>query len=119
MLIEKDVERTFPFHPFFNDPNNINSLKNVLIGVTSLNSELGYCQGMNYIAGLLLIASENNIYEAISMMDCLIKNLDASGLFEPEFPKIKELILKFKKKFSEYIPTLYQHFANIELDDNL
>ena len=118
-LIEKDVERTFPFHPFFNEPQNISSLKNVLIGVASLNPELGYCQGMNYVAGILLLVSDKNVNETVSMMDSLINHLSASGLFEPGFPKILDLLEKFKKIFIEKAPALYQHFLDIELDDNL
>ena len=119
MLIEKDLERTFPHDPFFLEATTLSCLKESLIGTVSLNPELGYCQGMNYVAGILILVSNNNVPEVISMMDILIHKLNAKGLFEPGFPKVLELMEKFRTVFKTRLHTLHDHFTSIELDENL
>ncbi|OMJ76025.1 hypothetical protein SteCoe_24694 [Stentor coeruleus] len=118
-LIEKDIDRTFPFHPFFANGNHIKDLGEVLKNFVLMNPELGYCQGMNYLAGILLITSNGNIEEASAMMDAMIQKLHGKALFEPSFPKVMELVQTFSKTFKEKIPSLHNHFLTIELDNNL
>ncbi|OMJ88247.1 hypothetical protein SteCoe_9830 [Stentor coeruleus] len=118
-LIEKDIDRTFPFHPFFTDHSHILSLGEVLKHFVQMNPDLGYCQGMNYLAGILLITSNGNSLETSIMMNTFIQKLNGKGLFEPGFTKVLELSQAFSKVFKEKIPSLYNHFVNIELDENL
>merc|ERR1719503_461981 len=55
-VIEIDIARTFPELKSF-DQTNQNQLWRVLNAYASYNPTLGYCQGMNFVAGLLLIVS--------------------------------------------------------------
>jgi hypothetical protein len=118
-LIEKDLERTFPSHPFFAKSENLSSLREVLMNIVRLNPELGYCQGMNSVAGVFLIISSNNVLESSLMMDIFINKFEGKGLFEPGFPKVTELTEDFSKLFKSKIPSLFNHFQNIELDQQL
>lgn len=61
-IIERDLGRTFPdnihFHkePFQKEePILIKSLRRVLLAFTLYDPSIGYCQSMNFIAGLLLL----------------------------------------------------------------
>ncbi|KAK7074043.1 Growth hormone-regulated TBC protein 1 [Halocaridina rubra] len=56
-IIKVDVPRTFPDNIYFRDYNEgkLASLHNVLVAFSHHNKSVGYCQGLNYIAGLLLI----------------------------------------------------------------
>jgi hypothetical protein len=118
-LIEKDLERTFPFHPFFINSANLQSLKELLINIVRLNPDLGYCQGMNYVAGIFLFVSKCKVEESTAMMDIFINELQGKGLFEPEFPKVTQLALLFTESFKAKLPSLYNHFKMVELDDHL
>ena len=55
--IQRDLPRTFPNHPLFE--NNIGigqkSLGNVLRALRKTFPEVGYSQGMNFVAGVFLI----------------------------------------------------------------
>lgn len=55
--IEKDVYRTFVDREFFRQEMTLgqNPLYNVLIAYSKHNPEVGYCQGMNYLTGLILV----------------------------------------------------------------
>ena len=49
-----DLERTFPKDTYFQNPDNLNSLKNILISYSRRNKTIGYNQGFNFIAAKIL-----------------------------------------------------------------
>lgn len=55
--ILKDISRTFPLHPLFRDLNGIGQriLGNVLLSCSIYNKKIGYCQGMNFVAGIFIL----------------------------------------------------------------
>ncbi|EGG18778.1 RabGAP/TBC domain-containing protein [Cavenderia fasciculata] len=53
--IDKDIERTFPGHPFFESDEGKRKLTRVLQAYSVRNRKVGYCQSMNIVAGYLLI----------------------------------------------------------------
>ena len=53
--IELDLHRTFPNHNFFSCFDGLNALARVLNAYALYNRGTGYCQGMNFIAGFLLL----------------------------------------------------------------
>ena len=116
--IEKDLERTFPDHPFFSTPRGIRSLRNVLVSMVNNHPELGYCQGMNSLAGVLLIVSKNE-EESFAMLEKICFGFGAKGLFEYEFPLVVELCAEFHRVLKEKLPEVHHFFKDIELDDNL
>lgn len=62
--IDKDIERTFPTHPEFSSTGKYTrSLRKLLLNYIGYN-HIDYCQGMNFIAGLLLIVSGGNECES-------------------------------------------------------
>lgn len=51
------MHRTFADQSFFkaSSAEGGNPLYNVLVAYSKHNDEVGYCQGMNYLAGLILV----------------------------------------------------------------
>lgn len=59
-MIEIDLPRTFPDNIYFSSNSHLPSqLFNILAAFAHQNTEVGYCQGLNYIAGLLLLATKD------------------------------------------------------------
>lgn len=54
--IAKDIDRTYPGHPFFNSPENKKSFERVLKAFAFEFPKIGYTQGLNFLAGFLLIS---------------------------------------------------------------
>ncbi|SCV05147.1 LANO_0H01090g1_1 [Lachancea nothofagi CBS 11611] len=61
-VIERDLHRTFPENIHFQrqptdneEPLMIQSLRRVLLAFSVYNPKIGYCQSMNFLAGLLLL----------------------------------------------------------------
>ncbi|GLG92868.1 hypothetical protein R5R35_003282 [Gryllus longicercus] len=59
--VKMDLPRTYPDNIFFNaaDDHQIR-LCNILVAYAHDNKEVGYCQGLNYIAGLLLLVTKDD-----------------------------------------------------------
>lgn len=57
--IRIDLPRTFPDNIFFENHDIRLQLFHVLVAYAHHNKEVGYCQGLNYIAGLLLIVTKD------------------------------------------------------------
>lgn len=58
-IIKIDIPRTFPENIYFEVHKN--ELFNVLIAFAHQNSAVGYCQGLNYIGGLSLIVTKDEV----------------------------------------------------------
>ena len=116
--IEKDLDRTFPNHSYFGRKKGRTYLRNVLVSMVNNHPELGYCQGMNSLAGVLLIVSGNDL-ESYSLMESICFQFGGKGLFEYEFPLVVELCKEFHRVLSERLPEVHRFFVDIELDDNL
>lgn len=60
--IERDLERTFPDNFYFKtnkeDSQVIGKLRRVLQAFAQFNPQIGYCQSLNFIAGLLLLFAD-------------------------------------------------------------
>lgn len=61
-IIERDLHRTFPDNLHFqhnsyhgDEPPLISSLRRVLVAFSLYNPKIGYCQSMNFLAGMLLL----------------------------------------------------------------
>ena len=105
--IEKDKTRTFS-DISYQTQKNLNILKNLMIYISSLTKD-GYCQGMNFIVGFILIVT--NFDEIKSYY--ILKNIFPviKGYFETGFPLLKKNINLFYKLFSKLYPKLNAHFA--------
>lgn len=91
-LIQRDVARTFPEHTFFADKEGSgrDALFNVLKAYALYDAELGYCQGMAFVAGLLLLHMPEE--HAFSM---LVRLLEDFGLRSMYLPGMDGLSLRF------------------------
>ncbi|XP_074671340.1 growth hormone-regulated TBC protein 1 isoform X1 [Strix aluco] len=70
----RDMNRTFPDNVKFRktaDPCLQNTLYNVLVAYGHHNKAVGYCQGMNFIAGYLILITKNE-EESFWLLDALI-----------------------------------------------
>lgn len=100
--IEKDLPRTFPGHPAL-DENGRNALRRLLIAYARHNPSVGYCQAMNFFAGLLLLLmpEENAFWTLVGIMDdyfggyyseemieCQVDQYVFEDLVRERFPKL-------------------------------
>ncbi|CAG9318783.1 unnamed protein product [Blepharisma stoltei] len=118
-VIDKDIERTFPSHPEFSaNGKYLISLRQLLLNFIGFN-KIDYCQGINFIAGMLLIVSGGNECESYWMLDCIFNKFGVKNLFDVDFSLVNTFADRFYKEAENLFPTVSQHLDNVEFDDML
>eukprot|EP00918_Siedleckia_nematoides_P035464 GHVU01077045.1.p1 GENE.GHVU01077045.1~~GHVU01077045.1.p1 ORF type:complete len:255 (+),score=34.02 GHVU01077045.1:105-869(+) len=105
----RDVSRTFPKHIMFRDKACIGqrSLLNVLRAYSVLNPEVGYCQGMGFLVGILLLYM--NEEDAFRVLVTLLDRYDMAGLFQPGLPALSKYLYQLERLIQMQMPRLLQH----------
>ncbi|CAG9323005.1 unnamed protein product [Blepharisma stoltei] len=117
--IEKDITRTFPANPLFSTELGQKTLKEVLLAFANHRPNIGYCQGMNYIAATFLITCNGDRNSAFYIMNCVLSKFGAERLFEKGFPLVKELCSKFHNSLRSAKPNIEAHILKHNFDDAL
>eukprot|EP00873_Tetraselmis_striata_P007410 jgi/Tetstr1/427674/TSEL_017799.t1 len=77
--IFKDVSRSFPTHEFFRDKANQQALYRLLRAYAAYDPEIGYCQGMNFVAGAVLLYLAPGESDAFAAMVVLMQERGLRG----------------------------------------
>jgi len=122
LQIKKDLGRTIPDIPIFSINNNLEKLYRVLKAFALSDREVSYCQGMNFIAGNMLIISDFDEVESYYMMLSLFSftfgdHLGVRGFFIDGFPLLQLYNYQFNNLFKTFLPELYQIVSDIGLPD--
>lgn len=100
------------------------SLYRVLRAFAANDTEVSYCQGMNYIVSFLLQISRYNELEAFYMTLSLFSNtfydkLGVRGFYTSGFSLLNFYIFLFHHTFRDKLPKLYKHLIkDLELTDD-
>ena len=113
-IIEVDIIRTF----FDEDQdNNRKKLHNILIAIAYKYESIGYCQGMNYIAGFFLILT-NDEKKTFDIMSFLISKTNYGKSFQNEFEMIKKYYYVFERLIQIYLPDLHNVLRKNNVDSS-
>ncbi|KAL3649767.1 hypothetical protein CASFOL_006170 [Castilleja foliolosa] len=90
--IEKDLPRTFPGHPAL-DEDGRNALRRLLTAYARHNPSVGYCQAMNFFAGLLLLLmpEENAFWALLGILDDYFDGYYSEEMIESQ---VDQLVLE-------------------------
>ncbi|KAL0358693.1 UNVERIFIED_CONTAM: TBC1 domain family member 9B [Sesamum angustifolium] len=90
--IEKDLPRTFPGHPALDDDGR-NALRRLLTAYARHNPSVGYCQAMNFFAGLLLLLmpEENAFWALMGILDDYFDGYYSEEMIESQ---VDQLVLE-------------------------
>ncbi|CAH8472116.1 unnamed protein product [Schistosoma turkestanicum] len=118
-VILADVPRTFPENKYFQDPDNSNgrlvSLKRVLSAFAVHFPNIGYCQGMNYIAAVLLLvlnspANEREI-QTFWLLDALM-NYILPKYYSTDMLAVRVDCMVFDELLKNKIPAVHKLIMN-------
>merc|ERR1712217_905054 len=106
--IIRDINRTFPKHVLYRDAHGLGQqqLLNVLRAYSVFNSEVGYCQGMGFICGVLLMYMNED--DAFLTLISLLENYRMSGLFMPNLPLLNKYFFQLPRVLEMNMPLLYR-----------
>nr|XP_015630368.1 TBC1 domain family member 30 isoform X2 [Oryza sativa Japonica Group] len=103
--IEKDLPRTFPGHPAL-DEDGRNALRRLLTAYARHNPSVGYCQAMNFFAGLFLLfmPEEHAFWALVGVIDEYFDGYYTEEMIESQ---VDQLVLE--EVVRERFPKLAKH----------
>lgn len=109
--IELDLHRTYPDEPYFSGTSpGYTALRRVLGAFSKYDSNLGYVQGMNFIAGALLWhASE---VDAFWLFVALMEDYELRDSYLPQLPGLSKHCQIIQLLTLEFLSDLHLQFAN-------
>ncbi|KAL4499931.1 hypothetical protein ABPG72_015280 [Tetrahymena utriculariae] len=106
-VIHNDVERTFQDQEFFKSTRNKICLNQILKAISSSNQQLGYIQGINYIAAILLsIMPPEETYWVTKQ---ILEKYNLASLFLDQFQYLELFTFQASCFFKNFIPDLFNH----------
>jgi hypothetical protein len=114
-IIDKDIPRTFPELKFFHEEGSPvqESLRNILSTYSCYRPDTGYVQGMSYLAAMCLLNMEE--YPAFVCLANVLNSPLHFKFFTMSVHDMNAHLLVYQHFFKLYLPSVYQHFQEINL----
>nr|XP_004651084.2 TBC1 domain family member 4 isoform X2 [Jaculus jaculus] len=114
-----DLGRTFPTHPYFSVQLGAGqlSLFNLLKAYSLLDKEVGYCQGISFVAGVLLLHMSEE--QAFEMLKFLMYDLGFRKQYRPDMMSLQIQMYQLSRLLHDYHRDLYNHLEENEISPSL
>ncbi|XP_051940199.1 TBC1 domain family member 1 isoform X4 [Hippocampus zosterae] len=114
-----DLGRTFPTHPYFQAQLGAGqlSLYNILKAYSLLDPEVGYCQGLSFIAGVLLLHMGEE--DAFNMLKFLMYDVGLRKQYRPDMIILQIQMYQLSRLLHDYHRDLYSHLEQQEIGPSL
>ncbi|XP_069449948.1 TBC1 domain family member 1 isoform X15 [Ovis canadensis] len=114
-----DLGRTFPTHPYYSAQLGAGqlSLYNILKAYSLLDQEVGYCQGLSFVAGILLLHMGEE--EAFNMLKFLMFDMGLRKQYRPDMIILQIQMYQLSRLLHDYHRDLYNHLEEHEIGPSL
>ncbi|XP_069487917.1 TBC1 domain family member 1 isoform X5 [Ambystoma mexicanum] len=114
-----DLGRTFPTHPYFSAQLGAGqlSLYNILKAYSLLDPEVGYCQGLSFVAGILLLHMSEE--DAFNMLKFLMFDMGLRKQYRPDMIILQIQMYQLSRLLHDYHRDLYNHLEEYEIGPSL
>ncbi|KAJ8916569.1 hypothetical protein NQ315_000213 [Exocentrus adspersus] len=114
-----DLGRTFPNHSYFSSPLGPGQLAlfNLLKAYSLLDPEVGYCQGLSFVAGVLLLHMEED--RAFFLLRHLMYRRGLRKQYLPDMVCLQIKLYQLSRLVHDQLPELYNHFDFYEVAPTL
>jgi hypothetical protein len=115
-VVEEDLHRTFGELGHFRKGNPLyQPLKNVLLAYSLLRPDLGYVQGMSYVAGLILLHCEGQEKTAFKCFANLMNRELLFTFYSFEMERVNVIFHVFMTLMRDRLPKLYANFKQTNI----
>ncbi|XP_068231745.1 TBC1 domain family member 1 isoform X2 [Palaemon carinicauda] len=114
-----DLGRTFPTHPYFMQtlgPGQL-SLFNVLKAYSLLDQDVGYCQGLGFVGGVLLLHVEEEV--AYNLLKHLMFVMNCRRQYRLDPIGLQVQMYQLSRLLHDHLRDLYDHLENHEVTPQL
>ncbi|XP_035792291.1 rab GTPase-activating protein 1-like [Anopheles albimanus] len=118
-VIQRDINRTFPAHKFFkeNGGTGQENLYKVSKAYAVYDTEVGYCQGLSFIAASLLLHMPEE--EAFCVLVALMYNYGLRDMYKMGFESLYLRLYQLNRLMKDQLPDLYDHFAQMGVESHM
>ncbi|KAL2158884.1 hypothetical protein VTH06DRAFT_2914 [Thermothelomyces fergusii] len=115
-VISKDLGRSFPGVDMFRDPDGDGQrmLGRVLKCFSLYDTKIGYCQGLAFLVGPLLMHMPDK--QAFCVLVKLMENYDLRQCFVPDLSGLHIRIYQFRELLRQHLPTLSAHLDGLQVE---
>ncbi|KIW53284.1 hypothetical protein PV05_08873 [Exophiala xenobiotica] len=115
-LIGKDVGRSFPNVDMFRekDGQGQRMLGNVLKAFSLYDEKIGYCQGLGFVVGPLLMHMGEA--EAFCILVRLMEHYDLRSCYLPDLSGLHLRIYQFQQLLTRHLPDLAAHLDTLKIE---
>ncbi|CAE7239885.1 TBC1D2, partial [Symbiodinium pilosum] len=114
-VIEADVARTFPNNKEFQDSGGPDNLRQVLIELARQDSDLGYCQSLNFIAANFLMVL-GNPDPALAAVRQLLTKLQTRQWYTDGMKQLRADTTVLEEMLRERLPAVHSVLAQHRFD---
>ncbi|KAL9062452.1 MAG: hypothetical protein Q9157_008911, partial [Trypethelium eluteriae] len=114
--ISKDIGRSFPGVEMFRDADGEGQrmLARVLTSFSLYDPKIGYCQGLGFLVGPLLMQMGER--EAFCVLVRLMERYDLRGCFLPDLSGLHLRIYQFQQMLAKHMPQLAAHLDSLQVE---
>lgn len=113
--IDMDIYRTLTDNVFFRNGPGVAKLRDVLLAYSRRNPEVGYCQGMNLIAGSLLLTTPT-AEDAFWIMTSMIENILPQHYYDHGLLASRADQQVLRQYITEVLPRLSAHLDELGIE---
>ncbi|XP_061408503.1 TBC1 domain family member 1 isoform X3 [Lethenteron reissneri] len=114
-----DLGRTFPAHPYFSAQLGSGQLAlyNLLKAYSLLDPEVGYCQGLSFVAGVLLLHLDER--DAFALLKFLMGHMGLRRQYQPDMTTLQIQMYQLSRLLHDHHRELHAHMEEAEIGPSL
>lgn len=118
-VIQRDIHRTFPAHKCFKESGGSgqDALFKVSKAYAVYDSEVGYCQGLSFIAASLLLHMPEE--DAFCVLVALMYDYGLRDLYKQGFEVLYLRLYQLDRLIKDQLPKLHEHFASCGIETHM
>ncbi|KAL3872041.1 hypothetical protein ACJMK2_040008 [Sinanodonta woodiana] len=118
-VIMRDINRTFPAHNFFKDTGGLgqDSLYKISKAYSVYDEEVGYCQGLSFLAAALLLHMPEE--QAFSVLVKIMFDYELRNLFRNDFEELHLKFYQLERLLQDQLSDIYGHFMDMNLETHM
>ncbi|XP_013794115.2 rab GTPase-activating protein 1-like [Limulus polyphemus] len=118
-VIQRDINRTFPAHEYFRESGGLgqDSLYKICKAYSIYDQEIGYCQGLSFLAAALLLHMPEE--QAFHVLAKIMFDYGLRDLFRNSFEELHLKFYQLERLMEDQLPELYGHFLDLGIEAHM
>ncbi|RWS11044.1 rab GTPase-activating protein 1-like protein [Dinothrombium tinctorium] len=116
-MIKRDINRTFPGHDYFRNSDGQESLYRLCKAYSNFDAEIGYCQGLSFVAAALLLHMPEE--QAFAVLVKIMHDYHLRSMFICGFEELYLRFYQLERLMEDQMPELSSHFQEIGVETHM